>query len=137
MINCRSQIIYDVFYNKFIYNQNVGIEVKFKQVGQILLAINEELIQEIKIKFNTTFLSEDKYKKQLIQNESQIESLNQYANYNSIAIDPLDYIALVIHFYDIFNTQQYKQMIYWNKQYTFNLFFKILIFVFFNYVFFY
>ncbi|CAK91536.1 unnamed protein product (macronuclear) [Paramecium tetraurelia] len=63
LIICRIQIIYDIFYNQFIYYQNVGIEVKFKQVGQILLAINEELIQEIKVKFNNMFLSEYKYKK--------------------------------------------------------------------------
>ncbi|CAD8049932.1 unnamed protein product [Paramecium sonneborni] len=74
--------------NHFVYNQSVDIEVKFKQVGQMLHAINEELRQENKSETQTNkFLD----KKEESFQESKVGSPNPYVDYNSTALNPLDY----------------------------------------------
>ncbi|CAD8134335.1 unnamed protein product [Paramecium octaurelia] len=74
--------------NHFVYNQSVDIEVKFKQVGQMLHAINEELRQENKSEPITNKFID---KKEDCFQESKIGSPNPYVDYNSTALNPLDY----------------------------------------------
>ncbi|CAD8151055.1 unnamed protein product [Paramecium pentaurelia] len=85
--------------NHFVYNQSVDIEVKFKQVGQMLHAINEELRQENKSETQTNKLLGDyKYTKELDFQESKIGSPNPYVDYNSTALNPLDYECFIDSF---------------------------------------
>ncbi|KAM3133847.1 hypothetical protein pb186bvf_014110 [Paramecium bursaria] len=70
--------------NQFVYNQSVDIEVKFKQVGQMLHAINDELRQEEKTDTTSTKLDDHTslqfYPKQEdFYQESKIGSPNPYA----------------------------------------------------------
>ncbi|CAD8051165.1 unnamed protein product [Paramecium sonneborni] len=74
--------------NHFVYNQSVDIEVKFKQVGQMLHAINEELKQENK---SETLANKFLDKKEESFQESKVGSPNPYVDYNSTALNPLDY----------------------------------------------
>ncbi|CAK72291.1 unnamed protein product (macronuclear) [Paramecium tetraurelia] len=73
---------------QFVYNQSVDIEVKFKQVGQMLHAINEELRQENK---SETITNKFMDKKEESFQESKVGSPNPYVDYNSTALNPLDY----------------------------------------------
>ncbi|CAD8109408.1 unnamed protein product [Paramecium primaurelia] len=85
--------------NHFVYNQSVDIEVKFKQVGQMLHAINEELRQENKSETQTNkFLGEYKSIKDDQFQESKIGSPNPYVDYNSTALNPLDYECFIDSF---------------------------------------
>ncbi|CAD8071749.1 unnamed protein product [Paramecium sonneborni] len=85
--------------NHFVYNQSVDIEVKFKQVGQMLHAINEELRQENKSDSQTNKLLGDyKNTKEQEFQESKIGSPNPYVDYNSTALNPLDYECFIDSF---------------------------------------
>ncbi|CAD8136856.1 unnamed protein product [Paramecium pentaurelia] len=82
--------------NYYIYNQNVDIEQKFKQVGQMLQAINEELKSEKQSDSHT--INQTIVRKEEFYQDSKVGSPNPYVDYNSIALNPLDYECFIDSF---------------------------------------
>ncbi|CAK55737.1 unnamed protein product (macronuclear) [Paramecium tetraurelia] len=83
--------------NYVIYNQNVDIELKFKQVGQMLQAINEELKSEKQSDSQT--LNQSLVRKEDCYQDSKVGSPNPYVDYNSTALNPLDYECFLDSFF--------------------------------------
>ncbi|CAD8048749.1 unnamed protein product [Paramecium sonneborni] len=85
-----------ISYSKFIQNQNSDVELKLKQVGQMLSIITEELQSENKKDVQQTNKSVIRID-QFFQ-DSKVNSPNPYVDYNSTALNQLDYECFIDSF---------------------------------------